>query len=756
MLVGILESDRRLAEFERRNSPPGLLRSYARGRLKHFLVRQVLMVVVTALLINLVSPLAGFAAALLVLTGEAIDCLFLLSIEALLAKGTPLRRLVLFSTVTATLQAASIAFGVVLAWHMSPGQVASGFAMAFLMAAVINAGMVLPYNRPATIARFGVYGLTGIALILDAILLQPGLHPKAAADLAAMTVMAYPSYLFIHHIVQTLHTRQRKNHELLVYSRDLAQANRDLEARQKEARRLSLVAKHANDSVIITDAQRRILWVNDAFTRLSGYTLDEIRGHDPSDFTNTPETSAKASQEIASAISEGRPLRTQILNQAKDGRHFWVGTNIVPLLDDAGNVDVVIAIERDITDIKKHEAELARAMAASEAAAEAKARFLATMSHEIRTPMNGIIGMADLLADAGLSPENRQYVNTIRRSGEALLTIINDVLDFSKLQSGTPTLHSVAFDPKGLLDDAITLLSQEARKKQLTVDVTTQGDLPKKVLGDDGRLRQILVNIIGNAIKFTETGGISVTLSCETGSVAHALGLTITVRDSGIGIPADRLDQVFDEFAQSDSATTRQFGGTGLGLPISRLLAREMGGDITAQSTPGKGSTFTIKVTLATIAPDCADTPNDSHALAGKVVLVAEDNQTNRLLLRKYLKDQQITLLFARNGIEAVEMVRTHTPDIVLMDMSMPEMDGLTATRQIRATPDPQPQIIALTANAFASDKAACLDAGMDGFLSKPLRKPVLLHVLAARARAAGTFSRRNPPPPSTATTPPL
>ena len=745
MIAGLPETDRRLAEYERRNSPTGLLLSYARGRLNFFVYRQIQLIVASILLAYLISPVIGFQIMLIVLAGEAVDCVFLLGLKRWIPRGAPVPRMVLLSTATATVQASAIAICVMVTWHMSPDHAASGFAMAFLMSATINAGVVFPYNKPATIARLIVFALTALILILDAPLRDLGLRPKAAADLSATVIMGYLSYLFIYYAVATFHTRRRKDRELLLHSRDLARANLDLESRERETRRLSLVAKHASDSVIITDPDRRILWVNDAFTRISGYALTEIAGRCPSDFLNSPNTSLDTVDGIDNAINLGRRHRTQILNRAKDGREFWVGTNIVPLLDDAGNVEVVIAIERDITEIKKHEAELAKAKAAAEAGAEAKARFLATMSHEIRTPMNGIIGMADLLAEEDLSPENRQYVHTIRRSGQALLTIINDILDFSKLQSGAPTLHAEMFDPKTVLDDATALLMPEARKKALFVELEIPETLPEKVLGDDGRLRQILVNIIGNAIKFTNEGGVSISLT-SAARETDRLELTITVRDSGIGIPPDRLDHIFDEFAQADSATTRQFGGTGLGLPISRLLAREMGGDITVQSTPDVGTVFTVTVVVTRVTPHLAVPRDDTAALTDKVVLVAEDNQTNRLIVRKYLKSLPITLHFAGNGVEAIEKVHTLAPDIVLMDMAMPEMDGLTATRAIRAAPGPQPVIVALTANAFDSDKAACLNAGMDGFLSKPLRKDALLHVLASTTRATNASTPRTLP----------
>ena len=282
-----------------------------------------------------------------------------------------------------------------------------------------------------------------------------------------------------------------------------------------------------------------------------------------------------------------------------------------------------------------------------------------------------------------------------------------------------------------------------ARSKGLYVDVVAETPLPDRVRGDDGRLRQILINIVGNAIKFTAEGGVTVTIASHADDTGHRL--SFAVQDTGIGIAPDRLDHVFEEFEQSDTATTRQFGGTGLGLSISRLLAREMGGDVTVASVPGQGSCFTLTVLFGrVVGKERPPPPLLAHApgaLSGRTVLVAEDNKTNQLLLRKYLKGQKLTLHFAENGQQAVDMVAALDPDIVLMDMAMPVMDGLAATRAIRKTRADRPQIIALTANAFASDKATCLGAGMNGFLTKPLRKDDLLRMLAQSATydAAGT-----------------
>jgi CheY-like chemotaxis protein/anti-sigma regulatory factor (Ser/Thr protein kinase) len=318
------------------------------------------------------------------------------------------------------------------------------------------------------------------------------------------------------------------------------------------------------------------------------------------------------------------------------------------------------------------------------------------------------------------------------------LKIINDILDFSRLDAGKLSIDPVDFSLRHCVQSAIELLQSTARDKGLTFDVTFATVLPPLLSGDDGRIRQVLINLLGNAVKFTEKGGV--TVSVRHHDVDGRILVTIEVTDTGIGIPEDRLDRIFVQFSQADSATTRKFGGTGLGLTISRLLARRMGGDITLTSEPGKGSRFTVTMLLsaatgasaeATAAPPLPEEPLPS----GFSVLVAEDNRTNRLLIEKYLKDTALALSFAVDGRQAVETARRERPDVILMDMSMPEMDGLEAARHIPAPPGPQPIIVALTANAFAADREACLAAGMNDFLAKPVRRTQLLATLARHAR---------------------
>ncbi|WP_420003856.1 ATP-binding protein [Arenibacterium sp. LLYu02] len=521
----------------------------------------------------------------------------------------------------------------------------------------------------------------------------------------------------------------------------LRKRERELERKQAELMQLSMVAQNASDSIVLTDNATRIIWVNEAFSRMTGYSLAEAVGQTPGDLLNGPETSEDTIRQIADSVTHGQRHRTEILNYTKAGQKIWVDTHLVPVLDEAGGVQMVIGIERDVTLNKQNEAELAEAKLAAEKADRAKSEFLANMSHEIRTPMNGIIGMSDLLHECDLGEEEQQYVEIIRTSSKALLKIINDILDLSRLESGKLLLSEEDFDLEACIEGSVDVLRPIALEKGLLLNVTYASDLPRVVRTDDGRLRQVLVNLIGNAVKFTSSGRVDVRVLRDA---ADPYRLTIDVEDTGIGLTEAQLDNIFERFSQADAATTRAFGGTGLGLTISRHLAEQMGGDILVRSRMGQGSCFslTVQAHRPVGKHDTAEqgTGLDLARIRGRKVLLAEDNRTNRLLIRKYLADLNVTLIEAENGRQAVDLCSRHTPDIVLMDMSMPEMDGITATREIRSRAIAQPPIVALTANAFASDKDACLEAGMNGFLSKPINKKQLLEGMAAVMTEAGEF----------------
>jgi signal transduction histidine kinase/CheY-like chemotaxis protein len=410
----------------------------------------------------------------------------------------------------------------------------------------------------------------------------------------------------------------------------------------------------------------------------------------------------------------------------------------------------------DITERKRHDEEMARARDAAEAGARARSEFLAVMSHEIRTPMNGIIGVAGLLLDRPLDATEKHYVRIIRDSGDHLLQLINDVLDFSKLDAGRLELEDITFEVVAVFTSAIDLLAASARARRIALRLDIGHGVPDRATGDPGRLRQILLNLIANGIKFTERGEVRVAVSARPGPPGR-FRLEVAVRDSGIGIAPEAQKRLFQEFSQADGSTSRRFGGTGLGLAISKRLVEQMGGAITVESTPGAGSTFRFDLALGTVAAPAAEPETAAPAapmpLAPPVstdgvadaaeaapslrVLVAEDNSTNRLVVTRILERQGHRVDSVGNGIEAVEAVRAIPYDLVLMDMMMPEMDGLDATRAIRTLPEPMGgiPIIGLTANALRSDHDACLAAGMDAFATKPIAADRLAREIAAVIR---------------------
>ena len=489
------------------------------------------------------------------------------------------------------------------------------------------------------------------------------------------------------------------------------------------------------DALMTTDPSGIITDVNKQMEALTGCTRDELIGAPFKSYFTDPE---RAEAGIKLVLSEKKVTDYELTACARDGKQTVVSYNATTFYDRGRTLQGVFAAARDVTERKRVEAELQHAKAAAESASQTKSDFLASMSYEIRTPMNAIIAIADLLAKTPLSPEQNKYVQIFRRAGDNLLHLINDILDLSKVEASQLELERTGFSLNDLLEKVTEMVAVRAHEKGLALVCEISPKVPTDLVGDPTRLRQVLLNLLGNAIKFTESGEVALRVTPDAdSSVAGALRFTIS--DTGIGIPGEKLGTVFERFTQADSSTTRRYGGSGLGLTISKRLVELMGGRIWVESGVGKGSVFSFAVPLeiwagarrrAAVPVGTGPEP----PLPALHILLVEDSPDNRTITVAYLQDTPYRVEIAENGAIACEKFTAGNYDLVLMDRQMPVMDGLTATRAIReweqANHRPPTPIIALTAAALKGDQEKCIAAGCTAYLTKPIKQEVLLQAI--------------------------
>jgi two-component system sensor histidine kinase/response regulator len=491
--------------------------------------------------------------------------------------------------------------------------------------------------------------------------------------------------------------------------------------------------------VAITDVQGTIGYVNDKFCAISQYSKEELirqnhrilnSSHHPKEFF----------QQMYYVISNGKVWHGEIKNRAKDGSTYWVDTTIVPFMSVEGKPRQYVAIRTDITDRKRAEEELARAKEAAELANRTKSEFLANMSHEIRTPMNAVVGMMSLLLDMPLEAEVRDFVETIRTSSDALLAIINDVLDFSKIESGKLELEDQPFDLTRCVEEAADLFRSRVAEKSLELMIEMDQAAAPWISGDATRLRQILVNLIGNAVKFTETGDILVAVRLDSDNNE----LHFAVRDTGPGISGEGMQRLFHSFSQVDASTTRKHGGTGLGLAISKRLAELMGGRIWVESEPGKGSVFQFAIPQRS-APAQQSFDLKREKWAGTRVLIVDDNADNRRILDHQLRDWSLDPVVAASPSAALQILERDRFPLALLDFDMPGMDGLRLARTIAELKLNPSMKMAILSSCAASLNQLLQDGGpnpVDAFLSKPVKAHILAEAIGNLLAGTASASR--------------
>lgn len=512
--------------------------------------------------------------------------------------------------------------------------------------------------------------------------------------------------LFFSFIIQFIISRSKQN--ILSHLR----VHRDI---------LQAISNKSEHALVVSDTSGVIIDMNPSGALLFGYELNELIGKDFAvlrKYELTPNEIEEGLQIIK--LNNSWSIETMLVR--KDHSEFHAYVSIASIK--RGELDLLVYRVRDMNDEIIQKAELIKSKEAAEAAALAKSQFVATMSHEIRTPLNGVIGMASLLQSTPLNPRQQEYADTIQKSGQSLMVLINDILDFSKIESGKMILDEQPTDLRECVIEVTDLLRPHAESKGLVVSLDIEADLPEVLYADSSRIKQVLLNLLGNAIKFTERGFVRCRIFSKPAN-DNKTKVTVVIEDTGVGIPENKMHILFESFSQADATTSRKFGGTGLGLTISKEIIELMDGRISAESAEGIGSKFVFSIVLNNSDEKLELKSQELELLDPSLfenyqILIAEDNFVNQRVLQYMLETLGLKSEVASNGVEVIEIMEKKQVDIVLMDVQMPEMDGMEATKIIRHRFGENVHIIAMTANSGKGDKERCLACGMNDFISKP------------------------------------
>ena len=520
---------------------------------------------------------------------------------------------------------------------------------------------------------------------------------------------------------ESLAHRLRLEHQVQERTNDLVSANA----------RLTSLIQACPLGILASDERGAITTWNPAAQRLFGWSIGEL-GAQPQDAPPADDLRPQLAELLALWLKGNSAAGSERRVSAKDGSVIDISFATALIRDTRGRIDGLMSIISDVTMQKRIASELRRAKEAAEAATQAKSDFLANMSHEIRTPMNGVIGMTDLLMDTDLNQEQREYATTVRACGESLLTLINDILDYSKIEAGKLDLESISFSPRVMIEETVAMIAERAQAKNLDLCTLISADMPSRVMGDPSRLRQILLNLLSNAVKFTDKGDVSVTAQVVHGDNAMEI-LHLAVRDTGIGLSMDTTARLFQQFTQADSSVTRKYGGTGLGLAISKRLVELMGGTITVQSVVGQGSEFTCVVPLRRAHEEVVEALTID--LTGRRALCIDGSAISRRALREQLHSWGMTCEEANDEQSAIAALRAPPglPDLIIIDSHLPGMEGIDMARVLKAHLGAQGRpIVLLAAIAHRGMAGMASEAGITGFLTKPIRQAQLYECLVA------------------------